>query len=436
MRISVLGTGYLGATHAACLSALGHDVLGVDVDPGRVDALSTGRAPFREPGLDELLARGLEQGLLAFDTDPGAAARHADLHFICVGTPQQISGSGLDLSHVWDAVRAVAADLPADSLLIGKSTVPVGTANALQDYLADVGRDDVEVAWNPEFLREGHAIQDSLCPERLVFGVQSPEAELRLRKTYAPIIREGATVIRTDVSTAELAKASANAMLAARLSVVNVLAEICEAAAANVTDLIAILGSDSRIGSAYLAPGVGFGGGCLPKDLRGLVARGEELEVGSALNLLTEVDHVNQRQRARTAALALSWLDDPARSAVGVLGASFKADSDDTRDSPALDVARRLHESGVDVRVYDPMGMPQARAELPDLRYMMDAVSACDGADLTLVLTEWTEFAGLDPVALRQFVARPQVIDARHVLDREKWRAAGWRFHALGDGRA
>ncbi len=436
VRVSVIGTGYLGATHAACLAAVGHEVIGVDTSRERVERLCHGSAPFHEPGLDELLEQGVRSGRLGFSTDPAAAAGAA-VHFLCVGTPQRAGSHAADLSALGAAVGTLTPLLDEPCLVVGKSTVPVGTARELGARLrreAPAG-DDVAVAWNPEFLREGHAVEDSLRPDRLVFGVETDEADQVLRDVYAEMINAGVPVVRTDLATAELAKVSANAMLAARISLVNMLAEVCEASDADVGDLTDILGLDERIGAKFLNPGVGFGGGCLPKDTRAFVARAEELGVAGPAAVLREVDAINMRQRARTIDLAVQMLGGrPAGARIAVLGAAFKADSDDVRDSPALDVAATLQARGGDVRVHDPKANDNARRACPGLTTAASVEEACRDADIVLVLTDWAEFAGIDPVALADVVRRPRVIDGRLVLDPDKWRAAGWDFHALGRG--
>ncbi len=434
VRISVIGTGYLGATHAACLAACGHDVVGVDTDPGRTAALSAGRAPFHEPGLGDVLAEGVHSGRLRFTTDLGDTA-DAEVHFLCVGTPQLPGGHGADLSALWAVVEALGPTLTAPTLVVGKSTVPVGTAARVGRRLRELAPAGaaVGVAWNPEFLREGHAVDDSLRPDRLVLGVESDVDHQVLRDVYAPVIAGGVPVVRTDLATAELAKVSANVMLAARVSLVNLLAEVCEAAAADVGDLTRIIGLDARIGDQFLSPGIGYGGGCLPKDTRAFVARAEELGLGEPVAVLREVDSLNMRQRSRTVDKAAALLDHRVTGRrVGVLGAAFKAGSDDVRDSPALDIAARLHELGADVRVHDPQAGAGARRAQPLLTVVDSVEAACDGAELVLVLTEWDEFRGLDPVALADVVARPCVLDGRLVLDPDKWRAAGWQLSALG----
>ena len=439
MFVSVLGTGYLGATHAACLAACGHRVHGVDVDPARIELLGQGHAPFHEPGLDALLSEAVCDGRLTFGTSLAEVAE-ADVHFICVGTPQSADESaGADLTFLWQVADELAPQLRRPCLVVGKSTVPVGTAGRLRDLLqqaAPAGM-EVEVAWNPEFLREGHAVADSMSPDRLVLGVESDEADQILRDLYRPLLRAGVPVVRTDLATAELAKVSANVMLAARLSLVNLLAEVCEAADADVADLVTILGRDPRIGPDFLAPGLGYGGGCLPKDTRAFIARARELGVGTPARLLEQVDAVNLHQRSRTVALAASLLGGTVdRRRITVLGAAFKAGSDDVRDSPALDVAARLHERGATVTVYDPKACEVARRVHPELHYAQDVTDACAGAELLLVLTDWDEFRGLDPVSLAQTVAVPRVIDGRLVLDADKWRQAGWQLRALGRAAA
>jgi UDPglucose 6-dehydrogenase len=430
---SVLGTGYLGATHAACLAACGHTVVGVDTDPGRLELLRHGRAPFHEPGLDELLREGVESGRLRFTDDLGEAAG-ADVHFLCVGTPQVADGDHADLTALWSVADALAPLLEDGCLVVGKSTVPVGTAARLRDRVRDLAPagDAVSVAWNPEFLREGHAVRDSIAPDRLVLGVESDEDHQLLREVYADLVGRGVRVLRTDLATAELAKVSANAMLAARVSLVNLLAEVCEASGADVGDLTEILGADARIGPEFLNPGLGYGGGCLPKDTRAFVARARELGVVGSSRLLTAVDEVNTWQRTRTVELAGSLVDLASGPRVGVLGGAFKAGSDDVRDSPALAVAQLLHDRGACVRIHDPQARLNIRRTHPDLEVVGSIDEAAKDAELLLVLTEWPEFASIDPVDLGHTVTHRVVIDGRLVLDPDKWRAAEWELHALG----
>jgi UDPglucose 6-dehydrogenase len=436
VRISVLGTGYLGATHAACLAACGHQVVGVDTNPEQIERLSEGSAPFHEPGLDALLRDGVDSGSLSFSADYAAAAT-SDVHFLCVGTPQRAGSHAADLTALWSSVESLAPLLDRPCLVVGKSTVPVGTAVQVRDRLRELAPagEGVDLAWNPEFLREGHAVEDSLRPDRLVFGVDSDRTDQVLRDVYATMLAAGVRAVRTDLATAELAKVSANVMLAARISLVNLLAEVCEAADADVGDLTEILGYDERIGSQFLTPGVGFGGGCLPKDTRAFAVRAEELGVGDPVAILREVDTINMRQRARTVNMAVGMVGGRVTGRnIAVLGAAFKADSDDVRDSPALDVAATLHARGGQVRVYDPAANANAHRAQPRLPIAGSVEDACRQADIVLVLTDWAEFRSIDPVALLDVVRHPRVIDGRLVLDPDKWRAAGWDFHALGRG--
>jgi UDPglucose 6-dehydrogenase len=435
--ISVLGTGYLGATHAACLAAGGHTVVGVDTDARKLALLRQGRAPFHEPGLGQLLCEGVASGRLRF-TDDLTEAAAAEVHFLCVGTPQISDGDRADLTALWAVADALAPLLRPGSLVVGTTTVPVGTAASLRDRLRGAAAggtsagSTVSVAWNPEFLREGCAVRDSLQPDRLVLGVEADEDYQVLREVYADLIARGVPVFRTDLATAELAKVSANAMLAARISLVNLLAEVCEASDADVGDLTDVLGADPRIGSDFLSPGLGYGGGCLPKDTRAFVARARELGVVDSSELLLEVDRVNTRQRSRTVEIAGSLVDLARGPRVGILGGAFKAGSDDIRDSPALAVAQQLHERGARVRIHDPQAGANIRRCHPELQVVPSIQAAAVDAEILLVLTEWPEFASVDPVDLGRCVARRTVVDGRLVLDPDKWRAADWDFHALG----
>jgi UDPglucose 6-dehydrogenase len=447
-RITVLGTGYLGTAHAACLAELGFEVLGVDVSPVRIDALSRGELPFYEPGLEPLLQTGLKSGRLSFTTSYADAAAFGDVHFVCVGTPQQAGSNAADLSQVYGCIDQLAPLLDRPCLVVGKSTVPVGTAAELAvrlSRLAPAG-EAVELAWNPEFLREGHAVQDTLRPDRIVAGVRSAagaeagasagagpgRAEEVLRAVYAEPIGAGSPFLVTDLPTAELVKVAANAFLATKISFI-AMAEVCEAAHADVTMLSEALGHDPRIGAAALRPGLGFGGGCLPKDIRAFMARAEELGVQPALSFLRQVDDINLRRRARMVDLARELLGGSfAGRTVGVLGVAFKPDSDDIRDSPALDVAATIHGLGASVTVYDPAALSHARRAHPELGYANSAMAAVADADVTLLLTEWQEFREADPEELGKAVAQRNIVDGRNALDAGRWRAASWVYRALG----
>jgi UDPglucose 6-dehydrogenase len=431
-RITVLGTGYLGATHAVCMAELGYEVLGLDVDKAKIDKLAAGEVPFFEPGLDELLRKNLATGRLEFTTSFEQVGEFGDVHFVCVGTPQKKGEYAADLRYVDAVMRDLAPCLRDGALVVGKSTVPAGTAARLAEELA-INAPGAELAWNPEFLREGFAVEDTLRPDRLVVGIRSERAEQTLREVYAPVIETGTPFVVTDFATAELVKVAANAFLATKISFINAMAEVCEATGADVTMLSKALSYDARIGGRFLHAGLGFGGGCLPKDIRAFMARAGELGVDQALSFLKEVDAINLRRRARTVDLTRDLLDGSfAGTRVGVLGAAFKPNSDDIRDSPALDVAATCQRQGAAVRVYDPAAMENAKREYPQLAYVESAVAAVDAADVVLHLTEWQEFREMDPGVLADVVAEKRIVDGRNALDLERWRGAGWTYRALG----
>jgi UDPglucose 6-dehydrogenase len=437
MRVSVIGTGYLGATHAAAMAELGFEVVGVDVDPAKVEALSNGRVPFFEPGLPDLLQKHLATGRLRFTADIDEAVGDADIHFVCVGTPQQASSSGANLDYVEAAVSGIARAMTRDGLVVGKSTVPVGTAERLRVLLAALAPSGVsaELVWNPEFLREGRAVDDTLRPDRIVVGGASPAAEAMLRELYATPLGAGIPFIACDLPTAELVKVSANAFLATKISFINAIAELCEAAGADVTVLADALGHDARIGRRFLNAGLGFGGGCLPKDIRALTHRAGELGAPQIASLMRRVDEINMRQRERVVELALAACGGSALDArIAVLGAAFKPDTDDVRDSPALSVAAALHLRGAQVSVYDPAAAEPGRRTFPTLTFAGSMIDAVRGADVVLVLTEWPEFVDASPDGLGDVARGRTVIDARNCLDADAWRAAGWTLHALGRG--
>ncbi|MFG2531995.1 UDP-glucose dehydrogenase family protein [Streptomyces sp. NPDC048516] len=444
LKITVIGTGYLGATHAAAMAELGFEVLGLDVVPEKIEMLQRGEVPMYEPGLEELLRRhadGIEgsTGRLRFTTSYEEAGAFGDVHFVCVNTPQKHGEYACDMSYVESAFDALAPHLTRPALVVGKSTVPVGSASRLAERLAAAAPAGaaVELAWNPEFLREGFAVKDTLHPDRIVVGVAGERAEELLREVYAAPIAEGSPFIVMDYPTSELVKASANSFLATKISFINAMAEVCEAADGDVVKLAEAIGHDDRIGKKFLRAGIGFGGGCLPKDLRAFMARAGELGADQALTFLREIDSINMRRRGHMVELT--------RDAVGggflgkrvaVLGATFKPDSDDVRDSPALNVAGQIHLQGGQVTVYDPKGMENARRLFPTLAYADSALEAVRGADVVLHLTEWREFRELDPAALGDVVAERRILDGRNALDPELWRKAGWTYRALGRPRA
>ncbi|HET8604812.1 MAG TPA: UDP-glucose/GDP-mannose dehydrogenase family protein [Marmoricola sp.] len=437
-RITVVGCGYLGATHAASMAELGFEVLGIDVDQAKIAALQEARVPFFEPGLEPMLRKHVESGRLRFTTSWQEVADFGDVHFICVSTPQRDGELAADLSYFESAITSLVPLLERPCVVVGKSTVPVGTAGQLSARIAELapaGR-EVRLAWNPEFLREGYAVDDTLHPDRLVVGLPREHdgvAEATLREVYAEPVSEGSPLVVADLATAELTKVAANSFLATKISFINAMAELCDASGADVTVLADAIGYDKRIGRHFLNAGLGFGGGCLPKDIRAFMARAGELGAGDALTFLREVDAVNERSRKRVVDLVADLVHRPWPSTkVAVLGAAFKPDSDDIRDSPALNVAGRLHLFGAAVTVHDPQAMENARRSWPTLRYADSVVEACRGAHVVLVLTEWKQFTEIDPVVLREVVTTPTIVDGRNCLDPDVWRTAGWTYRAIG----
>ncbi|MFI9029134.1 UDP-glucose dehydrogenase family protein [Streptomyces sp. NPDC053560] len=432
-RTTVIGSGYLGITHAACMAELGHDVLALDVDADKVRRLNDGELPIHEEGLGELLRRGLAAGKLRFTTSYREAADFGDVHFLCLGTPQRADGYAADVSQLDAAVDALAPHLTRTCLVVGKSTVPVGTAERLAGRLQGLAPagDRADLAWNPEFLREGFAVADTLTPDRIVLGVRTPYAERVLRACYAPLGE--VPVVVTDFATAELVKVAANSFLATKISYINAMAEVCEAAGADVVRLAEALAHDDRIGGRFLSAGLGFGGGCLPKDIRAFMARAGELGAGEALSFLREIDAINLRRRDRVVELARGLVGGAFDGrTVAVLGAAFKPDSDDIRDSPALHVAREIQRRGGLVSVYDPVALDNARKAYPELGFATSATEAARGAQVVLLLTEWREFVRLDPAELGAVVAGRGIVDGRNALDPVAWRRAGWQYRAPG----
>ncbi|MDQ1732581.1 MAG: UDPglucose 6-dehydrogenase [Pseudonocardiales bacterium] len=430
MKLTVIGTGYLGATHAAAMAELGHEVLGIDTDSSKVARLNAGEVPFFEPGLPELSQRNLQAGRLRFTTSYDEIGAFGEVHFICVGTPQRKGSNAADLSYVHGSVDALIPVLQAGSVVVGKSTVPAGTAAGIAQQVQAAGGD---LVWNPEFLREGFAVADTLTPDRVVLGAESDRAIKVMHDVYARILESGTPLIVTDFATAELVKVAANSFLATKISFINAMAEVCEATGADVTQLATALSHDERIGGKFLHAGLGFGGGCLPKDIRAFIARAEELGVDQAVEFLKEIDAINLRRRARMIDLARQLCSGTlAGMRVGVLGAAFKPNSDDIRDSPALDVAAAIQREGAAVRVYDPEAMANARISFPALAYSSSAAEACADADVVLHLTEWSEFRTMHPSVLSDVVRQRNIVDGRNALDRDLWRSEGWVYRALG----
>ena len=433
LKLSVIGTGYLGATHAACMASLGFEVIGFDTEASKIDLLSKGKVPFYEPELEELLSDQIKSGRLTF-TNNVADLANADVHFICVGTPQIKNGNAADLTYVNSALESIAKHVKAGGLVVGKSTVPVGTATKLRNRLLELNP-KADLAWNPEFLREGFAVEDTLRPNRLVVGVVNDSAEDILKEVYATNLKDKTPWVRADLPTAELVKVAANSFLATKISFINAMAEICEAAGGDVTVLAKAIGYDPRIGSRFLQAGIGFGGGCLPKDIRAFMARAEELGARQAVEFLKEIDAINLRARQRIIELVRKDLsDDLQGKKVAILGAAFKPDSDDVRDSPALDIAAQIQAAGAIVTVHDPKAIANAQKRFPALNFVDDVNTTFKDAEIVLHLTEWKIYREIDPVKVKSIVKTAIVIDGRNALNRELWQSAGWKFRALGRG--
>ena len=433
-RLSVIGTGYLGVTHSVCMASLGHKVIALDVDAKKISALSAGLVPFHEPELPEMLASGLASGNLIFTSDFEQVAQNADVHFLCVGTPQSGDSGAADLSQIQAAVSALAPFLTKPCLVVGKSTVPVGTAKWISDYFANnsPAGTDVHVVWNPEFLREGFAVQDTLHPDRVVLGI-THEADMEiLKEVYAEALTSDTPLIVTDYSTAELVKVAANAFLATKISFINSFADLADKVGADVSTLADAIGHDTRIGRRFLNAGIGFGGGCLPKDIRALQASADELGLSEQFAFLKNVDAVNQSRRTHVVELARTELGSLTGKTITILGAAFKPDSDDIRDSPALDIALALADAGAKVQLHDPVALPQVRARNLPVTAIDDVSEAFTSADLVLHLTEWQDYRELNPEKLGQSVKTKRIIDGRNVLDRDLWSNAGWQITYLG----
>ena len=431
LKLSVIGTGYLGATHAACMASLGFEVIGYDTDTNKIDLLSKAKVPFYEPDLEELLAAQIKSGRLTFTKNINDLAT-ADVHFICVGTPQVKGGNAADLSYVNSALEGIAKIVKPGGLVVGKSTVPVGTASKLRDRLIALNP-KADLAWNPEFLREGFAVEDTLKPNRLVVGVVSDEAEKILKEVYAANLKENIPWVRADLPTAELVKVAANSFLATKISFINAMAEVCEASFGDIPVLAKAIGYDPIIGSRFLQAGIGFGGGCLPKDIRAFMARAEELGAKQAVEFLKEIDAINLRARQRIIELVRKDLsNDLSGKKVAVLGAAFKPDRDDVGDSPALEISAQIQAAGAIVTVHDPKAITNAQKRFPGLNYAQEINETLKDAELVLHLTEWKIYREINPAQIKSLVKSAIIIDGRNALDREAWRAAGWKFRALG----
>ncbi len=431
MKISVIGLGYLGATHAVAMASLGHEVIGIEPNKSRVSDLKQGKIPFHEPGLQQALDQVLETGQISFQEQHDENSASAQIHFICVGTPQTASSNAADTSYVFAAAKELAQVLRPESLVVGKSTVPVGTARELINQIGQVAGFEPKLVWNPEFLREGTALEDSLHPDRIVIGSQNSQDNRLLLDCYQTMLDENTPLVEVDLETAELVKVAANAFLATKISFINAMAEIAEASGADAVKLAEAIGMDQRIGNKFLRTGIGFGGGCLPKDIRGFIARAEELGVPESLGFLKEVDGINKRRRQRVIELATAELGELGNKKITMLGISFKPDSDDLRDSPALEIALGLKSAGANVYCHDPISLDALARLETGLEIEPDLNNAIRAADLVILGTEWKQYRELDPGKLESPNTKI-IIDGRNVLDVSSWQQAGWKVIALG----
>jgi UDPglucose 6-dehydrogenase len=432
LKITVIGLGYLGATTAIAFAKLGHNVIGIDSDLSKLETLKSGRVPFFEPGLDEALVEVLGNGSLKFKSAHDNETREAQIHLLCVGTPQSKIGFGADTSYLFSAIDSLAPFLDEDALVAGKSTVPVGTTRALAEYLRTKVSFKPHFAWNPEFLREGTALDDSLLPDRIVIGTDEPWSAKLLRLLYEPITSQGVPLLNVDIPTAELVKVAANSFLATKISFINAMAEIAEAAGADAVKLAEAIGYDERIGNKFLRTGIGFGGGCLPKDIRAFRARAEELGVGRAVGFLKEVEEINLRRRERVLEIAREELGDLTGRKVTILGAAFKPETDDVRDSPAMAIAEQFWQAGASVVVHDPKALANVNRVYPQLETEEELRTAMLGSELVVLATEWKQYRDADPAVLGEIVSRRLVIDGRNALDVDAWQKSQWQVIALG----
>lgn len=432
LKITVIGLGYLGATTAVAFAKLGHEVIGIDPDLRKIEKLSAGILPFYEPGLDVALTEVVAKGNIQFKTEHDDESLTAQLHMICVGTPQSADGSSADTTYLFMALDALVPFLDEDAVVVGKSTVPVGTAKQVRAYLENRLPFSPHLAWNPEFLREGTALQDTLEPDRLVIGVDDPWSEKVLRLLYEELLQNGVPLVTTDIPTSELVKVAANSFLATKISFINAIAEVAEVAGADTVKIAEAIGYDERIGNKFLRNGIGFGGGCLPKDIRAFMARADELGVGSSVAFLGEVEAINLRRRSRVIEVAIDELGSLEGRRVTILGAAFKPETDDIRDSPAIAIAEQFWLAGAQVVVTDPKALHNVRRNFPQFEARESLEASLLDAELVVLATEWAQYREADPAELAKIVRNRLVIDGRNVLDANAWQAANWQVIALG----
>lgn len=432
MRIAMIGTGYVGLVSAACFSQFGHEVICVDKDQKKIDILRDGQMPIYEPGLDQLVINNVSQGRLKFTTDIKRAIQDVDVVYIAVGTPSRRGDGFADLSYVFAAVEEVAALLERYTIIALKSTVPVGTAEKVRDTIKRVNpRIDFDVVSNPEFLREGSAIEDFIRPDRIVIGTTSPKAAEMMRQLYAPLFINETPILETSLQSAELIKYAANAFLATKISFINEIANLCEATGANVQEVARGIGLDKRIGDKFLHAGPGYGGSCFPKDTRALIQSAKE--AGVALRIVDAVTTVNDDRKLHMADKIIAACGgDVKGKAIAILGVTFKPNTDDMREAPSLDIIPVLQQQGAKVSVFDPQAHLEARSMLQDINWASDAYDCAQGADCLVILTEWNEFRALDMSRIKQIVRVPLIVDLRNIYKPKEMSAQGFDYFSIG----
>ncbi len=440
MRITMIGSGYVGLVSGACFSEFGHDVVCVDKDPAKIGALEKGEIPIYEPGLDDLVARNMAAGRLTFTTDLAKAVPGSDAVFIAVGTPSRRGDGHADLTYVFAAAREVADALQGHALIVTKSTVPVGTGARVQqvvgDRLKEIGSAATfDVASNPEFLREGSAIDDFMRPNRVVCGIDNGQARTVMQRLYRPLSLRETPMLFTSIETAELIKYAANAFLATKITFINEMADLCEQVGADVQDLAHGIGLDQRIGGKFLHPGPGYGGSCFPKDTRALLATAEEADVPLGI-VNAAVSSNDRRKRVMSRRLIAACGGSVEGKTIAVLGLTFKPNTDDMRDSPSLDIVPALQNAGATIRAYDPEGMKEAARLLDDVTFCADAYDAMDGADAVVIITEWNQFRALDLDRARALLKQPVMVDLRNIYRPEELDGTGFAYHSIGRGAA
>lgn len=431
MRVAMVGTGYVGLVSGACFSEFGHEVICVDNDEKKIAGIQDGIMPIFEPGLDDLVANNVRAGRLSFSTDLADAVRDVDAVFIAVGTPSRRGDGHADLSYVYAAAEEIAAAIDGYTVIVTKSTVPVGTGREVENIVRKARPDaDFDVVSNPEFLREGSAIEDFMRPDRVVIGTSSERAQEVMRALYRPLYLIEKPIVFTSRQSSEMIKYAANTFLATKITFINEIADLCEALDANVHDVARGIGLDGRIGRKFLHAGPGYGGSCFPKDTRALVSTAQQ--AGSPLRIIETVVALNEERKKQMAERIVDVAGGLADKTVAVLGLTFKPNTDDMRESPSLDIVPALQAAGAHVRAYDPEGMREARGMLKDVEWCDNAYDTMPDADVLVIITEWNEFRALDLERVRNLMKAPLMVDLRNIYEPEDMKSRGFDYHSIG----